>query len=338
MIDSRIQRVLRWTAILFVCNGLVACSSITEVLDGAEATAPEALPPEPAVTAPPPPEIDTPRNRVVILLSDDIASSTAIAQQITQRISNNDYITVNLDGSRAISKSDSQRISDFDPDRIIAIGLLAARIGRNYADIPLVFCQVFNYADHDLITPTSRGVKFLPPFSLQLEVWKEIYPGLRTVGVVTGPNQNDIVAEIESAAKKHQVHVLKRTVASDKEALYAFKRLTPQIDGFWLLPDNRVLSPRVLKEIIAYGRKHGNQTVVFSPQLLDLGADISFSSRDADVAEAVVNLIDNASDRNALQIPAMTSLTTLRAEFSPELSGALGGRKSAKIARYLDTE
>ena len=338
MIDRQIQWVLRWATILVVCHGLIACSALKQVMDEPEGPVPESLPAEPVVTAPPQPEIQMPRNRVAILLSDDVASYTVIAQQITQRISNNDYITVNLDGAHAVSRADSQRISDFDPNQIIAIGLLAARIGRNYADIPLVFCQVFNYSDHDLITPTSRGVKFLPPFSLQIEIWKEISPDLQTVGIVTGPNQDDIVAEIESAAKAHQINLLVRTVASDKEALYAFKQLTPQIDGFWLLPDNRVLSPRVLREIITYGRKHGNQTVVFNPQLLNLGADISFSSRDADVADAVLKVLDSTARKRALQIPDMTSLTTLRAEFSPELSGALGGQKSAKLAQYLDTE
>jgi hypothetical protein len=76
--------------------------------------------------------------------------------------------------------------------------------------------------------------------------------------------------------------------------------------------------------------------VVFNPQLLSLGAEISFTSIDADVAEAVLKVLGNAADNDALFGPPMTPLTTLRAEINPDLSAALGSRASAKLAQYLD--
>jgi len=213
---------------------------------------------------------------------------------------------------------------------------LAAKAGRKIADTPMVFCQVFNYQDHDLISPKSKGVKFLPPFSLQLEIWKELSPDLQTVGLIVGPNQEELVAEINQAAEQFNVELLTQTVHSDKEALYAFKRLTAKIQGFWLLPDNRVLSPTVLTEIVSYGRKHGNQTVVFSPQLLSLGADISFSNADTDVADAVLKVLGASAGKDTIVGLPMTALTTLHAEINPDVSGQLRLRNSEKLAQYLE--
>ena len=330
------KRAISRITALVVLSVLVGCAGRQQIPESVPPAEPDGPPAPPAVTLPAPIEPQPQRNRIAILLSDDVASYAAIAKQIAQRISENDYKTLNLDGNAKMSASIRSEIKQFEPDRIVAIGLSAAKAGQKYTDTPMVFCQVFNYQDHNLISRNSKGVKFLPPFSLQLEIWKELSPDLRTVGLIIGPKQEELVAEIERAAEQHQVELLIRTVQSDKEALYAFKRLTPQIQGFWLLPDNRVLSPTVLREIISYGSKHGNQTVVFNPQLLSLGAEISFTSIDADVADAVLKVLGNAADNDALFGPPMTPLTTLRAEINPDLSAELGSRASAKLAQYLD--
>jgi ABC-type uncharacterized transport system substrate-binding protein len=337
---QRKRAIFRIGAIVVFAT-LVGCTSLQQIPEPAPVPEPDTSSAAPSVAVPapppqPPPEPQPERNRIAILLSDDVPTYAAIADQITQRGRQNDYKTLNLDRDPEISASMLAEIKQFDPDKIVAIGLLAAKAGQKFLDTPMVFCQVFNYQDHDLISPKSKGVKFLPPFSLQLEIWKELSPDLQIVGLIVGPGQEELVAEIRKAAEQYQVELLARTVQSDKEALYAFKRLTSQIQGFWLLPDNRVLSPTVLREIISYGRKHGNQTVVFSPQLLSLGADISFASSDADVADAVLKVLGGAAGKNSLFGPSMTPLTTLRAEINPDVSDDLRSRASAKLAQYLD--
>ena len=124
-----------------------------------------------------------------------------------------------------------------------------------------------------------------PPFDLQLDAWQTLSPALRSVGVIAGPNQDGLIAEIEEAAAAANVELLSRTVHSDKEALLAFKRLTPNIQGLWLLPDNRILSPRVVREIMSYSAKRKTQIVVFGPSLLGFGALMSVTSTADDVAE-----------------------------------------------------
>ena len=46
--------------------------------------------------------------------------------------------------------------------QIVAIGLTAAKVGQSFADTPMVFCQVYNFEQYDLLSDTTRGVDLLP--------------------------------------------------------------------------------------------------------------------------------------------------------------------------------
>jgi len=328
--------VLTVGLLLFGCSVVEPVRSPIEIPVSSE---PAAEPPieQPVVSIPKPSPAPV-RNRIIILLSDDIPSYVAIAEQISQRGLQHSYMTVNLDRKISLDTRMLEEVVAFKPDRVIAIGLKAAKAGLSFNDVPMVFCQVFNFADNKLLSPTSNGVKLLPPFSLQFELWKALTPELKTVGLIIGAGQESLVAEIRSAAAEYNVELMTRIVESDKEALFTFKRLTPKIQGFLLLPDNRVLSPRVLREIIAYSRKHGTQTVVFNPQLLQLGADISFSSRDADIADTVLRVLNTPLERQPARPSRMTALTTLRAEFSTGVANNLSPSTVEKLSHYLDAE
>ena len=271
-------------------------------------------------------------------MSDDIPAYQTIATQIVQRGGASEFKTVNLDGDPRISPENLADINLFNPDKIVSIGLLAAKTSRQFAETPMVFCQVFNYLENDLLSPNSKGVKLLPPFRLQLDAWRELSPALQSIGLVIGPNQEALIAEATEAAERYGIQLASRIVSSDKEALYVFKRLTPSIQGFWLPPDNRILSPRVLKEIMSYGTAHGVQIVVFNSQLMDLGAVMTISSNDADVAEQVLKALYDVTDNGSFAGPQMMPLTTMRVEINPNVSHDLRLSVSPKLVRTPNDE
>lgn len=317
-------------AALILCVSLAGCVGIP--------IAPDEPPPVSKPAPPPPPKPEIGPDKVVLFLSADFPAYQAIATQIVGRGDANEYKTVNLDGDPRISPANLAEIKAFDPDKIISIGLLAAQTGRHFADTPMVFCRVFNYLDHDLLSANSRGVKLLPPFAMQLAAWTELSPELESIGLVIGPNQEDLIAEAVQAAKAYEIELTSRVVSSDKEALYVFKRLTPSIQGFWLLPDNRILSPRVLKEMMSYGTAHEVQIVVFNSQLISLGAVMSITSNDADVAEQVVKALYDVTDSGSFAGPPMMPLTTMQVEINPNVSHDLRLSASPKLVRSPDDE
>ena len=317
-------------AALILCVSLAGCVG--------QPIAPDEPPPvsKPAPLPPPEPEIEP--SRVVLFLSDDIPAYQTIATQIVQRGGASEFKTVNLDGDSRISPENLAAIKLFNPDKIVSIGLLAAKTSRQFAETPMVFCQVFNYLEHDLLPPKSKGVKLLPPFRLQLDAWKELSPALQSIGLVIGPNQEALIAEATEAAEGYGIELASRIVSSDKEALYVFKRLTPSIQGFWLPPDNRILSPRVLKEIMSYGTAHGVQIVVFNSQLMNLGAVMSIMSNDADVAEQVLKALYDVTDNGSFAGPQMMPLTTMQVEINPNVSHDLRLSVSPQLVRSPNDE
>ena len=339
-IGRRATGTFRWVAVAIGVLLLSGCSLMNQAPDPVEppvvsepivTTAPEPPPEPPAEKAPAP-------GRVLILLGNDAPSYVEIAETISRRGAHHSYLTLNLQRKASLNAELTEQAATFKPDRIVAIGLNAARAAKAYDDTPMVFCQVFNFEDHALLTPTTTGVKLLPPFSLQFELWKELSPELQAAGIITGTGQESLVSEIKAAAAEHGIELLARTVKTDKETLFTFKRLTPKIEGFLLLPDNRVLSPRVLRDIVSYSKKHGTQIVVFNPQLLQIGADISFTSRSTDVADTVLRVINTQSETEAPRPSRMTALTTLRADISPEVAARLNSQTTGKLEPYLHTD
>jgi ABC-type uncharacterized transport system substrate-binding protein len=302
--------------------------SVVETPVEAPAPAPTPAPAPPAPTQPAPPPIPpeparpAPPVRTALLLSDDIPAFSAIAEEIVARVGNAPISIHNLDGNPAnVSRI---RAEAAEADRLIAVGLFAASVAREIEGKPLVFCQVFNYQDHDLISASSKGVKLLPPFDLQLDAWLELAPGLKRIGIIVGPGQEQLVEEIRTATQARQIELAVQTVQSDKEALYNFKRMTQDIEGLWLLPDNRVLSPEVVREIMSYSARHRTQVVVFGANLLDLGALVSVKSDPGDIAERVLERLADVGSGEQIPGPDMQSLTMLDIDVNAEVARYLG--------------
>ena len=84
------------------------------------------------------------------------------------------------------------------------------------------------------------------------------------------------------------------------------------IDGFWLLPDNRVLSARVLQQMFEEARRQQVPMNVPSESMLSHGAIVSMSSLASDIAETIVNVVRQIQDGNLARIPPITQLTEMR--------------------------
>jgi ABC-type uncharacterized transport system substrate-binding protein len=288
----------------------------------------ETPPPDPAperATEPAPPvapPIMPPS--LTVIVSNDIPAYTGVADEITRLAGEQLNAIYSLRGGTADAAEVMADIEESGSQTLVAIGLLAAEAAREYSDVPVVFCQIFNHAEHELLARGARGVELLPPFSMQLAAWKQLSPELDRVGVITGPGHGEMIARATRSARAAGVELVSRVVDSDKEALYVFKRLVPNIDGFWLLPDNRILSPRVIRELMDYGRKHDKQILAFSPTLLEWGAVMSVTSIDEDVASQVLHLVGAGLPPDMDEPSQLIPLTKMQVEINEALAEKLG--------------
>ena len=212
-------------------------------------------------------------------------------------------------------------INDSNTDAVVAIGLHAARSAVALSAVPVVFSQVFNYQDYELLNSQSRGVAAIAPVSTQLALWKQAQPTLVNVGLVVGPGHDQLISDAEIAAAEQGLSLSVHIANSDQEALYLFKRMVRDIDGFWLMPDNRVLSARVLRQMVDQANRRGVTVLVPNPSMLSLGAAISVSTVATDVAARIRDVIEQIHEGELDAVPAVTQLTETRVEINDSVLG-----------------
>ena len=306
---------------LLSCTLLAGCSMIEKLPSFDSST------PIPAPRAEKPSPAPRPLPLVTILLSDDLPAYSGIADELSTRLTERPVI-ISLHGNPDSSAVTPELLRQTDKRSVVAIGPIAAQTTTRLTAEQVVFCQVFNYQMLDLSAKHTRGVSFLPPAELQFRAWKKLDPGLQRVGVITGPGHKELIAEAREAAKHHGIELIHRTVQSDKEMLYDFKRLTPEIQGLWLLPDDRILSRRVLREIMSYSAKHQQEVVVFHPELLRFGGLMSINSVDADVSDQVIAALRAGSRRTGVAANNPLPLKQVRIEVNPTVAQSLDRRSA----------
>ncbi len=203
-------------------------------------------------------------------------------------------------------------INDSDSGIVVAIGLRAAKSSVAMSNKPVVFSQVFNYQDHGLLNENTRGVAAVPPLDAQLAAWKEVDPTLSRIGAIIGEGHDELITEAEIAAARHGVELVVHVTHSDQETLYFFKRMILDIDGFWLFPDNRVLSGRALQQIMDDAQRQHVPVLVPSESMLQMGASISISSVASDIAATITKVVRQIQAGDIAMVPPISPLSAIR--------------------------
>ncbi len=306
-------------AIIFAALVVAGCSTVPPAPVPVEAPTeivivPPPVPPVPTEKAEPPIRPPTPPRlpSVAIVLTSGQPAYADVARELTLRL--NDYDVYDLSTGSQPPVSVLRAINDSDSGAVVAIGLRAARSSVAMSRKPVLFSQVFNYQDHDLLTENSRGVSSLAPLEAQLVAWQEIDPTIARIGIIIGEGHEDLIAEVRQAAERHDVALNIRIAHSDQETLYFFKRMIRDIDGYWLFPDNRILSTRILKQMFDEAKSRHIPIIVPNESMLKMGAAISISTVASDIADTIVNVIGRIQAGDLQRVPPLTALSEIRTQ------------------------
>ncbi len=324
---NRLQKLSKWLinyAILVALLALSGCSIL------APQTAPPTLPepqpadPEPEIVVDTPPPVTKPAPRVpdpevpeppqlppvAIVLTSAQPAYADVARELARHFKN--FEVYDLSETERPPVTVLRLINDSDSYAVVAIGLRAARSSIAMSDAPVVFSQVFNYQDYDLLTEKSRGVAAIAPLDAQIDAWRQIDPTISRIGAIIGEGHDDLIIEAELATERHGIDLQVHVSRSDQETLYFFKRMIHNIDGFWLFPDNRILSRRALQQIMEEAERQRVPVLASSEAMLQIGASISVSSVASDIAETITRVIRQIQAGNLARVPAITPLSRVR--------------------------
>ena len=268
--------------------------------------------PEPVLN-PAPVEVEEPL-RVSVLLSSRLPAYERIAIALRTELGQLDVY--DMDDRSLTPREMHDSIRAAKTEVVVAVGYKAAAFATRMPDMPVVFSQVFNTGGLDLESGRVRGVSVLPPLDQQLEVWRTLNPNLSSVGAIVGTGHEMLVEEAGIAATTHDVRFQHRVAQSDRETLYLFTRLVPEIDGFWLFPDNRILSTEILKEMLTYAARHRVQVAVFNDSLLSIGATLSTTPVDADVAATILQVAEQLVESDGEGVPPIAPLSDIAVRVS----------------------
>ena len=246
---------------------------------------------------PPPPERPH-KDAVAIVVSSNAPTYLNVATALAERL-DRDYLRYSLDTApAAVIREIIQRE---EHRKIIAIGHAAARAVQGLGPDRVIYCQVFY--DGELQHQGFSGVAAVPTFAMQLGRWMQLEPDLKRIGVVVGANSRQLVAELSAAANGYGLEVHHEEVSSDKQALFVYQRLIPEIDGYLFLPDTAILSPSVIRRMMHYGVKHDKSILVYSPMMFELGGSVLVTPKPTDVANQIISLLDSAHRLTAQRRP-----------------------------------
>jgi len=259
---------------------------------------------------------------IAVLSSDDSSAFTGVEREIKKRYPHRVEI-FNLNGNAVLSADMRKKIESPKLPVVVAIGLHAARAAQSLPGKKVIFCQVFNYEQGNLVTLSMKGVAATPPARELFRAWKTLSPRLAKVGVITGGNLGSLIDEARAAAAAYQIELIHVEARSDRETLYAFKQLAPKIQGLWLVPDNRVLSVEVIRDMMTYGMKQGQQMAVFNHELLGLGALVSAESSYDDIAEKVLARVKQAQQYAGVPGEPVVPLSKANISINKVMAGRL---------------
>ena len=315
-IGSRISKSIAY-AILFVGILLSGCAPLMPVDSGDPVDPPVVI----VDTTPLDPVTVTPLSRqpwdfelpsVAIVMTSNQPAYADVAVELAERLENYQVYDLGDDSQPPVSVL--RLINDSDSSVVVAIGLQAAQSSVAMAEKPVVFSQVFNHQDHKLLNGNSRGIASIPPLDAQIAAWKKIDPTMVRIGVIIGEGHEDLIEDARRAAEKHEIELRVQVTHSDQETLYFFRRMVRDIDGFWLFPDNRILSGRVLQEMLADANRQQVPVTVPTDSMLQLGATLSISTVAADIARTIVKVIREIQSGRLNAVPPITQLSEIRVE------------------------
>jgi ABC-type uncharacterized transport system substrate-binding protein len=290
----------------------------------AEPAPPVEVPPAvkrvPVIAAPPAPEPVS--ARAAIVLTDSLPAYKNVAAELDAWLQ--DYAVYDLSDRSRSARQVFAAIAASEAQFVVAVGLQAAKVARSFATVPVIFSQVFNVSENDLVSDQIRGVAVLPPLDLQVEAWRQMDPKIRNIGAILGEGHEELIGEAEQAMSERGIKFHYAIASSDRETLYHFKRLIRDIDGYLLFPDNRILSREVFTEIMSDAARHRIQVAVFNESLLKHGATFSASSVNSNIAAKIVIALNAIENGNLDEVASLTPLSEIRIQTNPKMVEIFG--------------
>lgn len=211
---------------------------------------------------------------VAIVLSDDSVpyqeaanSIRAVVEQGTTRAAVNIY-------APAGKKADFARER---PDLIVAVGVRAAQemVALNLTApilTTLIPRQAFEKISRQRDSRQFSAVFLDQPLARQMELIRQALPDRARVGVVMGPDSQNELKAVQSAAREARFGLAVEKISTTEELLPALQRVLADSDVLLALPDPLVFSKSTVQSLLLTTYRYQDPVIGFSQAYVKAGA------------------------------------------------------------------
>ncbi len=141
------------------------------------------------------------------------------------------------------------RIKALKPALILTMGSSTTKsVADGIKEIPIIFSVVIDPRGSSIISRNIIGAAVDIPVKIQLETLRSAFPGLKRLGVVYNPPENEALVQEARAAVPGLGFTLNTYPVNSEIEIPKIEDLN--IDLLWIIPDNMVCNPVILKRIL----------------------------------------------------------------------------------------
>lgn len=168
------------------------------------------------------------------------------------------------------------------PDVVVGVGTISAQSFTKYAAlnrVKLIFSSVTDPIAANLAVSEEKpisnisGVSNFTNLEPQLQLFKDLQPGLKRLGVIYNPgeiNSISMIRKLEKICAQYNLILVKQTITKTADAGQAVAKLASNADAIFVTNDNTALSS--IQSIIQIAQKHNIPVYVSDTDVVEAGA------------------------------------------------------------------
>lgn len=261
---------------------------------------------------------------VAVVLSEDTAVYRAVAETIQSRLQGAAAVDIVTIPALRNSRQKDLRF-------LVAIGSQAASAAvASHIDVPLLVTLLPRSAFDRLVADRRRATDPQPlsalyldqPIGRQFDLIRLAMPNARRIGVLLGPESDNLYPALQMAAQEKQLRLTAQRVGSSSEIAPALQKLLPEIDVLLALPDPTVFNAGTIQLILLATYRQQLPLFGFSAAYVRAGAIASLHSTPLQIGNQAADMLRTALARGQLPPPRYSGQYTLTT--NPHVAHSLG--------------
>lgn len=162
---------------------------------------------------------------------------------------------------------------------VAAIGPEAAVFlwGATHIQSPKIYTAILDPENCTGLPRHAMGIALKIPVEIQVKEIRRHFENIGTIGLLFDPRFNQtFYDQARTAAFNHSFEIIPVTVGSKKQIYQQLKTYIDKIDALWMIPDQTVISEKIIQYVIKQGIYQGMGVIGYNSFFTLSGAVFSF--------------------------------------------------------------